>query len=59
MSRSKIDIAIDVDEVLAQFMPNLIEFHNNNYNTKLEMKDYFSYNFSLIWYNYCYYYATD
>ena len=42
-------IAIDIDEVLGQFMKALIEFHNNEYKTNLKLEDFFSYNFWNIW----------
>ncbi len=42
-------IAIDIDEVLGQFMKALIEFHNSEYKTNLKLEDFFSYNFWNIW----------
>jgi len=42
-------IAIDIDEVLGQFMKSLIEFHNNEYKTNFKLEDFFSYNFWNVW----------
>ena len=42
-------IAIDIDEVLGQFMKALIEFHNNKYKTSLKLEDFFSYKFWEVW----------
>ncbi|OGL30777.1 hypothetical protein A3F37_04135 [Candidatus Saccharibacteria bacterium RIFCSPHIGHO2_12_FULL_41_12] len=33
-------IAIDIDDVIAQHVPEFIEFSNKNYNTNLSMHDY-------------------
>ena len=42
-------IAVDIDEVLAQFMPTLARFHNDNYNTSLVIEDFQSYRFNEVW----------
>lgn len=42
-------IAIDLDEILADFMSALILFHNDVYNTKLKKSDFFSYKFWEVW----------
>lgn len=42
-------IAVDVDEVLAQFLSQLILFHNDTYNSTLKLSDFFSYHFADVW----------
>lgn len=42
-------LAVDVDEVLAQFLPECNEWHNRLYNTSFKLKDYKSYNFCETW----------
>ena len=42
-------LALDIDEVLAQFLPALIRFHNSTYGTSLELKDFHSYWFCKVW----------
>lgn len=42
-------IAVDIDEVLAGFLPSLINFHNDTYNSSLTMEDFFSYEFHHVW----------
>jgi hypothetical protein len=46
-------IAVDVDEVLAYFIPALAEFHNESYKVHesdhLTAASFFSYDFSLVW----------
>eukprot|EP00854_Cymbomonas_tetramitiformis_P019497 gene19497-23314_t len=42
-------IAVDCDEVLAQFLPALIRYHNAKYSTTLELKDFHSYRFCEVW----------
>ena len=42
-------IAIDIDEVLGQFLSALIEYHNNKYDTKFTEEDFHSYNFWNVW----------
>lgn len=39
-------VAVDVDEVLAGFVPALLRFHNERYGTSFEMSDVHSYHFS-------------
>src|SRR3989344_3887357 len=38
-------IGIDMDEVLAELLEAYLEYHNQNYNTKIQKKDMFSYHF--------------
>ncbi|MEK6809197.1 MAG: hypothetical protein AABY40_00830, partial [Nanoarchaeota archaeon] len=38
-------IGVDIDEVLAELMEAYLEYHNQNYNTKMQKKDMFSYHF--------------
>ncbi|KAK4529878.1 hypothetical protein CCYA_CCYA02G0735 [Cyanidiococcus yangmingshanensis] len=42
-------IAVDVDEVLAFFVPALCDFHNERYGTKLTATDFQSYRFAEVW----------
>ncbi len=42
------NIAVDIDDVLGDFTSNFILFHNNKYGTKLEKKDFFSYQYPMI-----------
>eukprot|EP00823_Brevimastigomonas_motovehiculus_P007971 TRINITY_DN712_c5_g1_i1.p1 TRINITY_DN712_c5_g1~~TRINITY_DN712_c5_g1_i1.p1 ORF type:complete len:330 (-),score=113.15 TRINITY_DN712_c5_g1_i1:262-1251(-) len=42
-------IASDLDEVLGQFLPMLIQFHNDTYKTKYQLSDFFSYYFPDVW----------
>ena len=42
-------LALDIDEVLAQFLPALIRFHNATYKTSLTLKDFHSYWFCKVW----------
>jgi len=42
-------VAIDCDEVLAQFVPALAEYHNSVYGTSLSLADFCSYRFSEVW----------
>lgn len=41
-------LAVDMDEVLAHFLPAFIEFHNEKYGTNVSKKDFFSYEFWTI-----------
>ena len=41
-------IAVDMDEVLATFCDQFIEFHNYKYKTKYNKNDFFSFDFSKI-----------
>lgn len=42
-------LAVDIDDVLAQFMPALIRFHNDSYGSQLTMDDFHSYDFHRVW----------
>jgi predicted amidohydrolase/5'(3')-deoxyribonucleotidase len=42
-------IAVDIDEVLAFFMPNLVNFHNAAYSTEFTVDSFRSYDFHKIW----------
>jgi 5'(3')-deoxyribonucleotidase len=42
-------IAVDIDEVLAYFMPNLVNFHNAAYSTEFTVDSFRSYDFHKIW----------
>lgn len=42
-------VAVDLDEVLGQFLSALLDFHNDRYQTSLTMKDFHSYTFRLCW----------
>ena len=42
-------IAIDIDEVLSEFLSQLCIFHNITYNTSLKLSDFYSYNFWETW----------
>lgn len=42
-------IAIDIDEVLAQFIPSLADFHNELYGTSLQSHEFTSYYFHEVW----------
>lgn len=42
-------LAVDVDEVLAYFIPSLVEFHNESYSTTLSPESFFSYEFHEVW----------
>lgn len=48
-SDKNMKIAFDLDEVLAGFLPALIEFHNKKHNKNLKLEDFNSYNFWEIW----------
>lgn len=43
------NIAIDLDEVLAEYLESVIRYHNDTYNTSLKKTDFFSYNFWEVW----------
>lgn len=43
------NIAVDNDEILFDLHGQLILFHNEEYGTKLEKKDFVSYNFHEVW----------
>jgi 5'(3')-deoxyribonucleotidase len=42
-------IAVDLDEVLGEFIPPLLLFHNETYGTGLTKGDFHSYRFSEVW----------
>lgn len=42
-------IAVDIDEVIASFVPALCAFHNRVYGTELTAADFFSYTFREVW----------
>lgn len=46
---SKPVVAVDLDEVLGEFVPQLIQFHNNAYDTALQLSDFHSYEFHQVW----------
>jgi uncharacterized HAD superfamily protein len=48
-STKKPVLACDIDEVLAYFIPALVCFHNDTFNTTLSAEDFVSYDFHLIW----------
>ena len=43
------NIAIDIDEVLAQFLQAVIDYHNNTYNTNLTTDQFHTYHFWDTW----------
>jgi 5'(3')-deoxyribonucleotidase len=43
------NIAVDLDEVVADLLSNLILFHNNVYGTNLKRSDFFSYHYEEVW----------
>lgn len=49
MAEGKPVLAVDVDEVLAGFLPALVAFHNDRYGTSLQPGDFFSYQFHEVW----------
>ena len=42
-------IAVDCDDVLAEFIPALAEWHNEKYNTRLKKEDFHSFTFCEVW----------
>ncbi len=42
-------IGIDIDEVLARFLPAIIRYHNETYNTSLKKEDFKTYNLWESW----------
>ncbi|CAN8061964.1 unnamed protein product [Agarophyton chilense] len=42
-------IAVDLDEVLGDFVTSLCSFHNERYGTSLKQSDFFSYRFCDVW----------
>ena len=47
-SRKRV-IAVDLDEVLGEFVPQLLQYHNAHYGTQLHLADFHSYNFMDVW----------
>mmetsp|Transcript_42711 Transcript_42711/g.71054 ORF Transcript_42711/g.71054 Transcript_42711/m.71054 type:complete len:221 (+) Transcript_42711:78-740(+) len=47
--KSKPVIAVDLDEVLGQFLLQLIRFHNDTYSSKYVLEDFCSYQFKDVW----------
>lgn len=43
------NIGIDMDEVLAEFLDSVIEFHNYEFKTNYTKQDFFSYNYWEVW----------
>ena len=48
-SSSKPVIAVDLDEVLGEFVPSLLAFHNATYATSLTLSSFHSYLFHEVW----------
>ena len=48
-STSKRVIAVDLDEVLGEFVPQLLQYHNAHYGTSLRLSDFHSYQFMDVW----------
>lgn len=42
-------IGVDLDDTLGNFIPALVEFHNNVYGTKIKVEDFKSYRFWETW----------
>ena len=42
-------IAVDVDEVLADFIPTLAGYHNDTFGSSLTSRSFFSYEFHDVW----------
>jgi|EP01044_Picomonas_judraskeda_P003251 hypothetical protein len=42
-------LALDIDEVCAQFVPGLIRYHNEKYGTGLKTETFHSYTFADVW----------
>ena len=40
---------MDLDEVLGEFVPSLLRFHNARYATRLQLSDFHSYLFNEVW----------
>eukprot|EP01035_Chromulina_nebulosa_P018322 gene18322-24011_t len=49
LSSNKPVIAVDIDEVLAHFIPKLADFHNENYGTSLTVEHFNCYEFHKVW----------
>ncbi len=48
-SAKKQIIAVDIDEVLALFVPAVADFHNEVYESSLTADSFFSYEFHKVW----------
>lgn len=46
---TKLVVAIDIDEVIAQFLPSMAQFHNEIYGTSYTMESFHSYDFTTVW----------
>jgi hypothetical protein len=42
-------IGFDYDDVLVEYIPAVIKFHNNTYKTALKIDDFHSYKFWEVW----------
>mmetsp|Transcript_31332 Transcript_31332/g.43457 ORF Transcript_31332/g.43457 Transcript_31332/m.43457 type:complete len:221 (+) Transcript_31332:98-760(+) len=42
-------VAVDCDEVLAQFTPAIAQYHNETHGTQLKLEDFHSYSFCEVW----------
>ena len=42
-------VAVDLDEVLGEFVPSLLSFHNAHYGTSLQLSSFHSYLFHEVW----------
>ncbi|PIR68966.1 hypothetical protein COX93_00075 [Candidatus Nomurabacteria bacterium CG_4_10_14_0_2_um_filter_30_12] len=42
------NIAVDIDDVLGDFVSNFVLFHNNKYGTKLKKENFFSYQYPMV-----------
>jgi uncharacterized HAD superfamily protein len=47
--RSKLIVAVDMDEVLCHFVPKLIDFHNETYKTEIKFEGFHNYAFHKVW----------
>eukprot|EP00920_Eleutheroschizon_duboscqi_P005487 GHVT01012964.1.p1 GENE.GHVT01012964.1~~GHVT01012964.1.p1 ORF type:complete len:209 (+),score=25.05 GHVT01012964.1:219-845(+) len=47
--QNKKTVALDIDEVLAQFIGGISDYHNETYGTSLAFSDFTSYRFSEVW----------
>eukprot|EP01080_Neovahlkampfia_damariscottae_P005889 gene5889-9717_t len=48
MSNKKV-LAVDVDEVICHFVPHLIDFHNEKYETDMVVDTFHNYSFHKVW----------
>jgi len=49
MSMGEVIVAVDIDEVLGQFLAALVSFHNDTYSSTLRVSDFSSYIFRHCW----------